>query len=427
MRDRPWLDLVHPDDADRQAEALPPLVEDARILALVAFSQSGIAVRNAVPASTPHVMANGAQLRPLLFNLLHNALQALAQQRSAMGPPAVTVSASVREGFVEVEVADNGPGLAPEIAAMIFEPFVTTKPSGMGIGLSRADPLWRRMVEPSALNRMPVAGRSSASPCRSPAPKSERTKQIFRRRRMPDGTPAELTAQRAAHFAHGAAVHVVDDDEGVRLAFGLVLHDAGLTAVLHASAEAFLDALPRASEPVACVLTDLRMAGMDGIGLLRRLRATGFEQPVILVTGRGDVPAAVRAMKDGAADFIEKPCTATRLLHAIAVALGSPKREPAHESDHKVRDAARARIATLSPREHQVLDLLAAGHPNKEVARMLSLSPRTVEIHRARMMARLGVHSFAAAVRLAVEADAPFADHASVLVQPEQATRLRTG
>ncbi|BDG73490.1 response regulator transcription factor [Roseomonas fluvialis] len=241
---------------------------------------------------------------------------------------------------------------------------------------------------------------------------------------MPNDTPAELLTQRAAHLARGATVHVVEDDPGVRVAFELVLREAGMNVVSHGSAEDFLDALARVTEPIACVVTDLRMGGLDGTGLLRRMRATGFDQPVIVVTGRGDAQTAVRAMKDGAADFIEKPCTSERLLHAIAMAFGPQKAKPS-EADHKVRDAARAYIAKLTAREHQVLDLLAAGHPNKEVARMLGLSPRTVEIHRARMMARLGVDSFAAAVRIVVQAEMPFADHASALTQNGEAPRLR--
>ncbi len=238
--------------------------------------------------------------------------------------------------------------------------------------------------------------------------------------------PAEPITQRAAQLARGAIVHVVEDNPGVRLAFELVLRKAGLNAVSHGSAEAFLDVLARVTEPIACVVTDLRMAGLDGTGMLRQMRAMGFDQPVIVVTGRGDAQTAVRAMKDGAADFIEKPCTSARLLHAIAMAL-SPPRSGRSDTDHQVRDAARAYIARLTAREHQVLMLLAAGHPNKEVARMLGLSPRTVEIHRARMMARLGVQSFAAAVRIAVQADMPAADHTAAQTQAGEVPRLRAG
>lgn len=210
-------------------------------------------------------------------------------------------------------------------------------------------------------------------------------------------------AQRAAQLADGSVVHVVEDDEPVRHAFDLLLAAAGIRTVLHPTADAFLDSVGPASDPIACVLTDLRMPGIDGLELLRRLRERGFARPVLMVTARGDIPTAVQAMKDGAADFIEKPCTDMQLLSAIVRAL---------ETDgvatvDTAQAAARARIATLTQREHQVLTYLAQGRPNKEIARLLELSPRTVEIHRARMMTRLGVRSFAEAVRLAVQAGEP--------------------
>lgn len=225
----------------------------------------------------------------------------------------------------------------------------------------------------------------------------------------PDPPLREAAAARAKRLAVGAAVHVVDDDEAVRRAFGLLLRTAGLSLVLHDSAEAFLDALSHGTGPIACVLIDLCMPGIDGIGLVKRLREAGFASPVILVTARGNVPVAVRAMKEGADDIIEKPFNDEQLFEAIAAALGCPAEARPSDTGSGARDAARARLATLSPREHQVLALLAGGRANKEVARLLGLSPRTVEIHRARMMARLGVRSFAEAVGLSVQAAAPFA------------------
>ncbi len=232
-----------------------------------------------------------------------------------------------------------------------------------------------------------------------------------------DGSRMAPPSHAAVQLAGGATVHVIDDDEAVRVGFGLLLRAAGVTVVLHSSAEAFLDALPTLTEPIACVLTDLRMPDLDGLGLLRRLRAMGFAPPVIMITARGDVSVAVRAMKEGAADFIEKPCTDVRLLKAIASALERSKPAISPPAGQPERDAARARMAALSLRERQVLELLAAGQANKDVARALGLSPRTVEIHRARMMARLGVGSFADAIRVAVQADARSADAPAVAGQ----------
>ena len=194
-------------------------------------------------------------------------------------------------------------------------------------------------------------------------------------------------------------VHVIDDDEAVRRALAMLLRSAGLRAKTHASGLAFLDALAHpGGDPVGCVLTDVRMPGLDGIELLRRLKERGFGKPVVVMTAHGDVSMAVQAMKAGAVDFVEKPFDDEVLLAAIGAALD-------RSGSHGVATEAAARIASLSPRERQVLALLTAGKSNKEIARDLGLSSRTVEVHRARLMAHLGVGSLAEAVRLAVQAE----------------------
>ena len=197
------------------------------------------------------------------------------------------------------------------------------------------------------------------------------------------------------------AVHVVDDDDAVRRALAMLFRSAGIPVEAHPSGLAFLEALPFLREDaVGCVLTDVRMPSLDGLELLRRLKEGGFRRPVLVMTAHGDVSTAVRAMKAGAVDFVEKPFEDDTLLAAIDAALGTPQAAGAARAD----DAAE-RVAALSPREREVLDLLIAGKPNKHIARDLGLSPRTVEVHRARMMARLGVGSLAEAVRLAVQAE----------------------
>lgn len=210
----------------------------------------------------------------------------------------------------------------------------------------------------------------------------------------------------------GAAIHVVDDDEAVRHGIALLLASVGLPVVTHTSGIAFLHALPAIQEDrISCVLTDIRMPGLDGIALLRRLRSSGFARPVIVMTAHGDIATAVQAMKAGAADFIEKPFDDAVLLEVIEAALtGFAAGHPDLPDDTQtaahpeILDAAR-RIAELSAREREVLDRLVAGKPNKLVAHELGISQRTAEVHRARMMTRLGVRSLAEAVRLAVRAE----------------------
>jgi two-component system response regulator FixJ len=193
-------------------------------------------------------------------------------------------------------------------------------------------------------------------------------------------------------------VHVVDDDAAIRRALVRLLRSEGLEAVAYETAQAVLDAGPSLSS--GCILLDLQMPGMDGLELLARLGELGIELPVIVVTGHGDVPTAVRAMKAGAVDFIEKPIDETQLFAAIDAALAEKK--------FAVRERAVAgateRLALLSPRERQVLEAIAIGRPSKLIAYDLGISVRTVEVHRAHMLDRLGVRNMAEAIRIAVMA-----------------------
>jgi two-component system response regulator FixJ len=201
-------------------------------------------------------------------------------------------------------------------------------------------------------------------------------------------------------------VHVIDDDEPVRRALAMLLRSAGIPVETYPSGDAFLDAVPSLGENVGCVLTDMWMPGLDGVELLRRLRAQGFGRPAVVMTAHGDVPTAVQAMRAGAFDFIEKPFDDEGLLAILKEALAARGPPPwaAGVTDPAVAEAA-GRIAALSPREREVLEQLMAGKSNKAIANELGLSPRTVEVHRARLMARLGVGSVAEAVRLAVQAE----------------------
>ena len=193
-------------------------------------------------------------------------------------------------------------------------------------------------------------------------------------------------------------VHVIDDDAAVRRALVRLLRSEGLEAVAYESALGVLNAAPSLSS--GCILLDLQMPGMDGLELLARLGELGIELPVIVVTGHGDVPTAVRAMKAGAVDFIEKPIDEAQLFAAIDAALAEKK--------FAVRDRAVAgateRMALLSPRERQVLEAIAFGRPSKLIAYDLGISVRTVEVHRAHMLDRLGVRNMAEAIRIAVMA-----------------------
>jgi len=194
-----------------------------------------------------------------------------------------------------------------------------------------------------------------------------------------------------------AVVHVIDDDDAVRDSLSFLLTAAGLTITAYDSATAFVAKLPRVA--AGCIVTDIRMPGLSGVDLLKRLKLEGIRMPVIVMTGHGDVPLAVEAMKLGAVDFLEKPFDDDHLLAAIRSALDR------HGDDDKRAErevAYRERLKTLSAREQQVLDGLIAGHPNKTIAYDLGISARTVEVYRANVMTKMQAGSLSELVRMAM-------------------------
>jgi len=195
-----------------------------------------------------------------------------------------------------------------------------------------------------------------------------------------------------------AVVHLVDDDEDVRRALAFLLATAGLEVRVYESAAALLENFDTAQS--GCVVSDVRMPGMDGIQLLRHLRKKGVTLPVIIMTGHADVALAVGAMKAGAVDFIEKPFSDDVLLAAIAAAL-KQQGNPGQSVSEAVMQV-RSRLGTLSEREKQVLEGLLAGLPNKTIAYDLGISPRTVEVHRASVMKKLNATSLSQLVRMAL-------------------------
>ncbi|MDX8461770.1 response regulator FixJ [Mesorhizobium humile] len=195
-------------------------------------------------------------------------------------------------------------------------------------------------------------------------------------------------------------VHVVDDDVDVRKSLGFLLATADFAVRLHESATAFLATEPKEVE--GCIVTDVRMPGIDGIEFLRQLKSRGLNVPVIVMTGHADVALAVQAMKEGAADFIEKPFDDQVLIDALRSALDNRSQPVAA---HPQSTEIRKNLATLSERERQVLDGLVSGLPNKTIAYDLGISPRTVEIHRANVMSKMGAGSLSHLVRMALIAE----------------------
>ncbi len=200
-------------------------------------------------------------------------------------------------------------------------------------------------------------------------------------------------------MARKTFIHVVEDDEAMRDSLLELLEDSGYTVRGYRKAEDLL-ARGAAIEP-GCIVSDVRMPGMDGLTLLRQLRTGGSTLPLILITGHGDVSMAVAAMKAGAVDFLEKPFEADALLGALAAAL----RRSASNDMAEDSEMSRQRLLKLTSREREVFQELVAGKSNKEIAAQLGISPRTVEFHRAHIMEKMAAKGLPELVRIWLSAD----------------------
>src|SRR5215469_4441337 len=200
-------------------------------------------------------------------------------------------------------------------------------------------------------------------------------------------------------MARDQCVYIVDDDEAVRDSLSALLESKGYEVTSFGSAAKFLETAR--SIPAGCLVVDIRMPEMDGLELQQQLIERSFGFPLIVITGHGDVPLAVRAMKAGAIDFIEKPFPSAAILESLVAAFARLA-APAEQDSTAV--AATSKLDLLSPREREVLEGLLAGLPNKSIAYDLGISPRTVEIHRARLMDKMGARSLSELIRLALAA-----------------------
>lgn len=201
-----------------------------------------------------------------------------------------------------------------------------------------------------------------------------------------------MSTERPSYPGH---VHIVDDDDAIRDALGWLLQSRGVAVAAWPSAEAFLT--DYAPAMTGCLLLDVRMDGMSGLELFERLQGLGCRMPAIFLTGHADVPLAVAALKKGARDFVEKPFSDNDLVDRIIDALAFDHAQRAHDADHA---GLASRLATLTQRERQVMDLVVLGKLNKVIADELGVSMRTVEVHRARVFEKMGVKTAVELTRL---------------------------
>ena len=200
-------------------------------------------------------------------------------------------------------------------------------------------------------------------------------------------------------MSQGKNVYVIDDDPAIRGSLDFLLGAAGFSVRAFDSGQVFLDQLAKLEH--GCVVTDMRMPGIDGMELLRRVNSGARKLPVIVMTGHGDVPLAVEAMKLGALDFLEKPFEDDRLIGMIETALSG--QQNGSKSEAAMADMA-ARVASLTQRERQVMQGLVTGQSNKTIAREYDISPRTVEVYRANVMTKMQAGNLSELVRFAIRA-----------------------
>jgi FixJ family two-component response regulator len=200
-----------------------------------------------------------------------------------------------------------------------------------------------------------------------------------------------------------STVFLVDDDDAVRRALTRLIKSAGYQVQSFASAREFLDGHPQPAGP-ACLVLDVRMTGLNGLDLQNELQAMNANLPIVFITGHGDIPMSVKAMKAGAVDFLRKPVKDVQLLGAIEQALARAMRENAERMQ---LESIQSRVETLTPREREVMALVVRGLLNKQIAHDLGTVEKTIKVHRARVMQKMGVSSVAELVRLAEKIGIP--------------------
>ena len=359
----------------RQVPRMELLDINRKILDVVALTEQelrshDIALRTEFDRTLPHVAGDRVQLQQVLLNLIMNAIEAMSGVRDRARELTI-VSRQDDANGVQVEVRDSGTGLDPERAERVFESFYTTKAEGIGIGLS----ISRSIVEAHG-------GRLWAS--------AERAAR--------GGLPllAAGCAGGTIMSEERAVVFVVDDDPSMRRSLDTLLRSVGLDVHVFSSAQEFMQAA-RPDAP-GCLVLDVRLPGMSGLAFQQELVKSGVALPVIFITGHGDVPMTVRAMKAGAAEFLTKPFDDQVLLDAIHAAI---ERDRARRRDTAGRAEVQGRYRTLTEREREVMKLVVAGRVNKQIAAELGLSLVTVKVHRGQVMRKMLARSVAELVRMA--------------------------
>jgi FixJ family two-component response regulator/signal transduction histidine kinase len=366
---------------ERAQTDLDEIIGDVLRIVAGEAAEKEIAVAIDVSADLPAIVGDRVQLQQVILNLLLNAMEAVATREP--GARRIAVIAHASDEGVQISVSDTGPGMDEATAARVFQPFFTTKPGGMGLGLS--------------ISRSIVADHGGRLSVRS-AQGEGTTFRIDLPLRLHDSArpaPVATPAVRAT-----GAVYVVDDDPSMRRALERQLRSAGYRVQSFASAQAFLDQPPESG--VACVLSDVRMPGLSGLDLQSSLATAQRDLPIVFISGHGDVSTTVHALKSGAVNFLAKPFTKQALLAAVAEALARSHDIASRRGRH---GEIKGRHNALTRREREVFALVAAGLLNKVIAERLGAAEATIKIHRGRVMAKMGAASVAELARMAETLD----------------------
>ena len=336
----------------------------------------------------PTVSCDPIQLQQVFLNLLTNAIDATAK-RDPLDRRVLIRTSHPKSNAVEISIKDSGTGFKNEPYLNLLKPFFTTKEKGIGMGLA---------VSKSILQN--VGGRLWAKNNRGPGA------TFYITLPMP-AKPVAIAADRKtqeleADVLHEGTVFIVDDDVSIRKSLGRLIRSSGYAVESYASAEEFQQSEEYVG--VGCILVDLHMPGASGLELQKDIKNRRCSLPLIFITGGGDTASSVRAMKEGASDFLSKPIDEKKLLDAVALATKNSRVARKQEMQHMV---AQEKVGKLTPREIEVMDLVVQGLRNKQIAGTLAISEKTVKVHRGHVMQKVGARTVADLVHVAEAAVNP--------------------
>ena len=354
---------------------LRDIIEDVMRLTASEATDKEVVVTVDIAESLPKVLADRVQMQQVLLNLLLNGFDSVADNKPS--ERRVALQARRSDSGVVMLVSDVGCGMDERTLMRAFEPFFTTKPTGMGLGLS--------------ISRTIVATHGGSMTAHSTPGQGTTFRVELPSRPLDRARPSAVVAP----VVNRGTVFVVDDDESMRFALDRQLTGAGHQVQTFSSAEDFLD--QTAHVGIACLVSDIRMPGLSGLDLQASLMRAGRDLPIVFISGHGDTPTTVNAMKGGAVNFLSKPFTREELLAAVHDALAqSQELERARQKGAELRTC----YESLTAREREVFGLVTEGLLNKVIADRLGAAEATIKIHRARVMTKMQAASIADLVKM---------------------------